>query len=196
MSKMTIRLHEGKVQEATDLFLPESLKESLEFHLPNCTDCKSVIVCKCDEELDEDIQLALYDISLEIADISIVENYIVLALDAPVSNEIMQDVLDNEYRKAILTKPPKIVASMDVEALQKSLVDLQASSIGKPWELEFSNSVSWGANLFSYILYNESVGISIYATAFGYVICDLGGSELLTTQSISVVEKYLSEQIS
>lgn len=191
MSKMTIRLHEGKVQEATDLFLPESLKESLEFHLPNCTACKSVIVCKCDEELDEDIQWAIRDTSLPVVDASIADNYLVLALEENASDEEIQSILDEEYKKAILTKAPKLVASMDVESLQKALVGLQSDSIGKPWELDFTNSVSWGLNIFDDILYSEQSGASVYATAFNYVVCGPDGKELTTTRSMVEVKNFL-----
>lgn len=195
MSKMTIRLHESKVQEATSLFLPESLKDSLEFHLPDCTHCKSVVVCKCDEDLDEDIQWAIRETSLPVVDASIADNYLVLALEENASDEEIQSILDEEYKKAILTKAPKLVASMDVESLQKTLVDLQSNSIGKSWEFDFTDSVSWGTNLLFDILYNEPSGMSVYATAFGYVVCGPRGDELLTTTSMTDVMKFLDENI-
>ena len=198
MPKMTIRLHESKKQEATSLFLPESLKSDIEFELPSLYTAHGLAVFKSGEDIEPDVSWDVEDMSWNVDGATVDGNYLMVAFTDNPGAEAVKAVMADEYKKAVLPEALEFVAYLDVEALRElfatKIVD---ASKGKDCELSYylgdindMGDVPGGIDN----AYTENGEVSCMVGAFGFSVAEASnGSEIKDTQSADEALKFVEE---
>ena len=198
MPKMTIRLHESKKQEATSLFLPESLKSDIEFELPSLYTAHGLAVFKSGEDIEPNVPWDIEYMSWNVDEATVDGNYLMVAFTDNPGDEAVKAVMADEYKKAVLPEALEFVAYLDVEALRElfatKIVD---ASKGKDCELGYylgdindMGDVPGGIDN----AYTEDGEVSCMVGAFGFSVAEAtNGSEIKDTQSADEALKFVEE---
>lgn len=131
-----IKVNESHTPESTG-FLTGDLKERLRFSLPTLTDANALAVFKCSEDVDADSEMAVYDMSWNVASVAIDGEYLMVAFRDNPGERGAKNVMSNEYRKAILPEALGLVEYLDVEAIRREFASIVAESNGTDWELDY-----------------------------------------------------------
>ena len=198
MSKMTIRLHESKKQEAVSLFLPESLKSDIEFELPSLYTANGLAVFKGTEDVDPDVSWDVEDMSWNVDGATTSGNYLMVAFKDNPGDEAVKAVMDSEYKKAVLPEALELVAYLDVDALRKLFADrIVDATKGQDYVLGYylgdindMGDVPGGIDN----AYTEDGEVSCMVGAFGFSVAEaINGSEIKETQSADEALKFVEE---
>ena len=198
MSKMIIRLHESKKQEATSLFLPESLQSDIELQLPSLYTANGLAVFKGTEEIDPDVSWAIEDMSWNVDGATTSGNYLMVAFTDNPGDEAVQSIMADEYKKAVLPEALEFVAYLDVDALRKLFANrIVDATKGRDYVLVYSlgdiidmGDVPGGIDN----AYTEDGEVSCMVGAFGFSVAEaINGSEIKETQSADEALKFVEE---
>ena len=183
---MRINLHEKKVKEAKDLFLPATLNDELGDFLPSLYSADGLAIFKASDEVDPDAAWYAEDMSWEAASATVEGNYLMVAMDS--NEDTAKSVMEQEYKTLMLSEVPELIAYLDVESLRKvfatQIVDATA---GKDWELGYYlGDINDMLDVPGAIdnAYTDDGLVSVCMTAFGIFVGDaVDGKDIQTAQS-------------
>ena len=198
MAKLKIKVHESNKQEATSLFLPESLQSDIEFGLPSLYTANGLAVFKGTEEIDPDVSLGVEYMSWDVEGATTSGNYLMVAFTDNPGDEAVQSIMADEYKKAVLPEALELVAYLDVDALRKLFADrIVDATKGRDYVLVYSlgdiidmGDVPGGIDN----AYTEDGEVSCMVGAFGFSVAEaINGSEIKETQSADEALKFVEE---
>ena len=195
---MRINLHEKKVKEAKDLFLPATLKDELGDFLPSLYSAYGLAIFKSGEEVDPEAAVAVEYLSLDVDRATTKGNYLMVAFRDNPGNEQVAKVMQDEYKKALLPAAPELVAYLDIAAIRDALGQIMADSNGKPWELGASlgdiNDLSDVPGVVDALYTSYDCEVCLSASAFCFNVCDnLNYTESKETTSVEEAGRLVQE---
>lgn len=194
---MRINLHEKKVKEAKDLFLPASLQSEVGDYLPSLYAAYGLAIFKSDVDVDPEAAVDAEFLSLDVDRATTHGKYLMVAFRDDPGKEAVAKVMQDEYKK-VLPAMPEIVAYLDIAVIRDALGQIMADSNAKDWELGGSlSSISDDADnpglidaIFTF--YDSEVGV--YATAFNFAVTDnINHSEVKETYTVAETEQVVQE---
>lgn len=196
---LRINLHESRQAEAQGLvFLPDTLKSDIEYELPSLYRANGLAVFKGKEEVEPDAAWDVEDMSWDVAEATVVGNYLMVAFKDNPGAEKVKAVMADEYKKAVLPEALELVGYLDVGALRdafgKQVVD---ATKGKDFELGYylgdindMGDVPGGIDN----AYTENGEVSCMVGAFGFAVAEaVNGSEIKETQTADEAVKLVEE---
>lgn len=202
---MKITLHERKipemVKEAEGLqFLSDELTEKLDFYLPSCYYGDALAVCKCSEELEPDVEWDIEDISLDVDRATVSGDYLMIVFKGNPGKEKVQQVLNDEYKKAVLAAAPEVVQYIDLKALKDALNTIQDESEGEEWEINYNlgdiQDLSDVPGVCDACYAENTDGlVSIAVSVTGFAVADPKGEDIKYTKDAGEAKKFLQEYV-
>ena len=197
---MRINLHERKQGEARGLaFLSDDLKKDLELVLPSLYFADGLAVFKGNAELDPDLAWDIDGMSwTDVAEAKVHENYLMVALKDNPGADKVKDIMQDEYKKAVLDEPLELVAYLDVASIREAFAhQIVAKTTDKPWELGYyMGDINDMGDVPGVIdnSYTDDGTVSTMVGAFGFSVAEaLHGKEIKDTQSPAEALKFVEE---
>ena len=195
---MRINLHERKVREAKDLFLPTTLKDELGDFLPSLYSAYGLAVFKSNAAVDPEAAVAVEHLSLDVDRATTHGNYLMVAFRDNPGREKVSSVMNDEYKKVLLSEAPELVAYLDIAAIRDALGKIMADSNGTDWELGGSlgniNDLADIPGVVDALYSSYDCEICLSASAFCFNVCDnINYSEVKETTSAEEAEQLVQE---
>lgn len=194
-----IKVYESRKNEDNGLkFLPEELK-GLEFKLPPLYHADALAIFKGTEDVDPDLGwYASEYMSWDVEEVTTSGAYLMVGFKDNPGADKVKEVMNSDYKKAMLDKPLELVVYLDVDELRKAFAtQVVDATEGKDWELKYSmadiidSADAPGMIDAAYTDYGE-----VMATigAFGFTVNDFTeGNELHETKSAGEALKLTEE---
>lgn len=194
---LRINLHEKKVSEAKDLFLPASLKSEVGDYLPSLYAAYGLAIFKSDVDVDPEAAVDAEFLSLDVDRATTHGQYLMVAFRDNPGKEAVAKAMQDEYKK-VLPAMPEIVAYLDIAVIRDALGQIMADSNAKDWELGTSlSSISDDADnpgLIDALFTSYDCEVGVYATAFNFAVTDnIGYSEVKETYTVAETEQVVQE---
>lgn len=132
-----LRININEDRHESTSFITGKLKERLRFSLPTLTDANALAVFKCSEDVDVDSEMAVYDMSWDVASAVVDGEYLMVAFRDNPGDQRAKYIMDSEYHKAILPESLELAEYLDVEAIRRGFASIVAESNGTDWELDY-----------------------------------------------------------
>ena len=194
-----IKVSESRKDEAEGLkFLPEELK-GLEFELPPLYHADSLVIFKGSKDVDPDLGWDASEyMSWDVEEATTSGEYLMVGLKDNPGADRVKEVMDSDYKKAMLDEPLELVACLDVDALRKAFAtQVVDATEGKEWELNYSMAdINDSADAPGLIdaAYTDYGEVMASVGAFGFTVNDFSeGNEIHETKSAGEALKLTEE---